>query len=157
MGIIFSCFKGHSSENSDISNSETDYCLRPELHMQSPTSDRSFEVVEPQSSSEPPVTMSVPSTTRIDDINFTMKSMKISTSYSKNHLLPKFNNNFYEDLLLPDERDECPTCLEEYDAENPKIITECSHHFHLSCIYDWMERSNTCPVCSKVMVFHEAT
>ncbi|XP_071703308.1 probable E3 ubiquitin-protein ligase RHB1A [Rutidosis leptorrhynchoides] len=47
--------------------------------------------------------------------------------------------------------EECPTCLEEYDEENPKIMTKCEHHFHLSCILEWMERSNTCPVCDQNM------
>uniref|UniRef100_A0A5B7A9Y3 RING-type E3 ubiquitin transferase n=1 Tax=Davidia involucrata TaxID=16924 RepID=A0A5B7A9Y3_DAVIN len=53
-----------------------------------------------------------------------------------------------------EEEDVCPTCLEEYDAENPKIITKCEHHFHLSCILEWMERSDTCPVCDKEMIFN---
>ncbi|VVB14654.1 unnamed protein product [Arabis nemorensis] len=57
--------------------------------------------------------------------------------------------------LLSDDEDVCPTCLEEYTSENPKIVTKCSHHFHLSCIYEWMERSENCPVCGKVMVFNE--
>ncbi|TYI74417.1 hypothetical protein E1A91_D07G198300v1 [Gossypium mustelinum] len=56
-----------------------------------------------------------------------------------------------------EEEDVCPTCLEEYTPENPKIITKCSHHFHLGCIYEWMERSENCPVCGKVMVFDETT
>ncbi|XP_076943999.1 putative E3 ubiquitin-protein ligase RHB1A [Bidens hawaiensis] len=47
--------------------------------------------------------------------------------------------------------EECPTCLEEYDEDNPKITTKCDHHFHLSCILEWMERSETCPVCDQVM------
>ncbi|KAL8158881.1 hypothetical protein V2J09_000418 [Rumex salicifolius] len=47
--------------------------------------------------------------------------------------------------------EECPTCLEEYSEENPKIITKCEHHFHLACILEWMERSSTCPVCDKEM------
>lgn len=38
----------------------------------------------------------------------------------------------------------------EYTTENPKIITKCSHHFHLGCIYEWKERSKTCPVCGQV-------
>ncbi|KAF7822367.1 E3 ubiquitin-protein ligase [Senna tora] len=50
---------------------------------------------------------------------------------------------------LPEEEDVCPTCLEEYTEENPKIMTKCSHHFHLGCIYEWMERSENCPVCGK--------
>ncbi|CAA2959033.1 E3 ubiquitin- ligase At3g02290-like [Olea europaea subsp. europaea] len=56
-----------------------------------------------------------------------------------------------------EDEDVCPTCLEEYSTENPKIITECSHHFHLGCIYEWMERSDNCPVCGKVMAFNETT
>lgn len=54
-----------------------------------------------------------------------------------------------------DDEDVCPICLEEYTSENPRIITKCSHHYHLSCIYEWNERSKTCPVCSKLMVFEE--
>ncbi|CAL5381985.1 unnamed protein product [Camellia sinensis] len=49
-----------------------------------------------------------------------------------------------------EEEDVCPTCLEEYDAENPKIITKCNHDFHLSCILEWMERSDTCPICNQL-------
>ncbi|KAG0447838.1 hypothetical protein HPP92_028123 [Vanilla planifolia] len=50
-----------------------------------------------------------------------------------------------------EDEDVCPTCLEEYDAENPRIITKCKHHFHLSCILEWLERSNTCAICDKIM------
>ncbi|KAL7122975.1 hypothetical protein ACP275_01G077700 [Erythranthe tilingii] len=57
---------------------------------------------------------------------------------------------------LQDEEDICPTCLEEYDLENPKIITKCDHHFHLGCILEWMERSDTCPVCDQEMIFSPA-
>ncbi|XP_057513539.1 probable E3 ubiquitin-protein ligase RHB1A isoform X2 [Actinidia eriantha] len=53
-----------------------------------------------------------------------------------------------------EEEDVCPTCLEEYDAENPKIMTQCEHHFHLACILEWMERSDTCPVCDQEMVIN---
>ncbi|KVH96362.1 Zinc finger, RING/FYVE/PHD-type [Cynara cardunculus var. scolymus] len=51
--------------------------------------------------------------------------------------------------ISEDEEDVCPICLEEYTSENPRIVTKCSHHYHLSCIYEWNERSETCPVCSK--------
>ncbi|KAK2975942.1 hypothetical protein RJ640_008042 [Escallonia rubra] len=53
-------------------------------------------------------------------------------------------------LASEDEEDVCPTCLEEYTEENPRINTKCSHHYHLGCIYEWMERKETCPVCGKV-------
>ncbi|KAK8699681.1 hypothetical protein V6N13_115764 [Hibiscus sabdariffa] len=54
-----------------------------------------------------------------------------------------------------EDEDVCPTCLEEYDPENPKIVLRCSHGYHLSCIYEWMERSENCPICGKVMLFDE--
>ncbi|CAO2835593.1 unnamed protein product [Amaranthus hypochondriacus] len=47
----------------------------------------------------------------------------------------------------------CPICLEEYDTDNPKMVTNCEHDFHLSCLLEWMERSDACPVCDKEMVF----
>ncbi|KAF3430893.1 hypothetical protein FNV43_RR25623 [Rhamnella rubrinervis] len=49
------------------------------------------------------------------------------------------------------DEDVCPTCLDEYTPENPKITTQCSHHFHLGCIYEWLERSESCPICGKEM------
>ncbi|XP_010250499.1 PREDICTED: E3 ubiquitin-protein ligase At3g02290-like [Nelumbo nucifera] len=60
--------------------------------------------------------------------------------------------------MLPSSEDEdvCPTCLEEYTPENPKIVARCSHHFHLGCIYEWMERSENCPLCGKEMEFCES-
>lgn len=60
------------------------------------------------------------------------------------------------DITFSEDEDVCPTCLEEYTEENPKIITKCFHHYHLSCIYEWMERSETCPVCGTLMEFNEA-
>lgn len=58
--------------------------------------------------------------------------------------------------FLAEDEDNCPICLEEYDLENPKIDTQCKHHFHLGCILEWMERSETCPVCDTDMVFNES-
>ncbi|KAK9683103.1 hypothetical protein RND81_10G116700 [Saponaria officinalis] len=55
-----------------------------------------------------------------------------------------------------EDEDVCPTCLDEYTEENPKIVTRCNHHFHLGCIYEWMERSENCPVCGQVMAFDES-
>ncbi|GAA0145276.1 hypothetical protein LIER_05508 [Lithospermum erythrorhizon] len=60
-------------------------------------------------------------------------------------------------LRLPkaEEEEVCPTCLEDYDDDNPKIITKCDHHFHLSCILEWTERSHTCPICDQEMIYED--
>eukprot|EP00183_Erythrolobus_madagascarensis_P006873 CAMPEP_0185844746 /NCGR_PEP_ID=MMETSP1354-20130828/865_1 /TAXON_ID=708628 /ORGANISM="Erythrolobus madagascarensis, Strain CCMP3276" /LENGTH=102 /DNA_ID=CAMNT_0028544515 /DNA_START=129 /DNA_END=434 /DNA_ORIENTATION=- len=39
--------------------------------------------------------------------------------------------------LIEGENDVCPTCLEEYTDDNPKMTSECQHSFHLACIYEW--------------------
>eukprot|EP01023_Acetabularia_acetabulum_P016833 TRINITY_DN18343_c0_g1_i2.p2 TRINITY_DN18343_c0_g1~~TRINITY_DN18343_c0_g1_i2.p2 ORF type:complete len:215 (+),score=32.16 TRINITY_DN18343_c0_g1_i2:103-747(+) len=49
----------------------------------------------------------------------------------------------------------CPTCLDPYDEDNPKILTSCGHHFHLACIYEWLNRSDNCPMCGQKMKFDE--
>ncbi|KAH7387980.1 hypothetical protein KP509_16G051800 [Ceratopteris richardii] len=41
----------------------------------------------------------------------------------------------------------CTTCLEGFDSTNPRTITSCGHSFHLPCIMEWMNRSNSCPIC----------
>ncbi|KAH9621469.1 hypothetical protein KSS87_022633 [Heliosperma pusillum] len=61
-----------------------------------------------------------------------------------------------EQIVSVLEEEDCPVCLEEYTEENPKLLTKCEHHFHLCCILEWMERSNTCPVCDKEVVIDEA-
>ena len=43
-----------------------------------------------------------------------------------------------------------PACDEMF-AENPAITTQCNHQFHLACIYEWLERSQTCPVCDSLI------
>ncbi|KAK8919433.1 E3 ubiquitin-protein ligase [Platanthera zijinensis] len=61
-----------------------------------------------------------------------------------------FDEESRDYMLRNLEDEDCPVCLEEYNPENPKIETKCSHHFHLSCIYEWMEKSESCPICGKV-------
>ena len=58
-------------------------------------------------------------------------------------------------VLDEEEEDSCPICFEDYEAENPKIKTNCEHDFHLSCILEWMERSDGCPICDKEVVFDD--
>ncbi|EXC35098.1 E3 ubiquitin-protein ligase [Morus notabilis] len=58
-------------------------------------------------------------------------------------------------VLPKEEEDVCPICLEEYDTENPKYVIKCEHYFHLSCILEWVERSDACPICDQEMVFDQ--
>ncbi|GAB4834436.1 hypothetical protein Ancab_032692 [Ancistrocladus abbreviatus] len=71
---------------------------------------------------------------------------------SSNDLEVEVNKSGESIFLAEEEEDVCPICLEEYDGENPKILTMCEHHFHLACILEWMERSEVCAVCDQEMV-----
>ncbi|XP_050223677.1 E3 ubiquitin-protein ligase At3g02290-like isoform X2 [Mercurialis annua] len=77
--------------------------------------------------------------------DFSEKILATKTTYGLSYL---HSSSEYEDV--------CPTCLDEYTPENPKITTRCSHHFHLGCIYEWLERSENCPICGKEMEFCES-
>lgn len=46
-----------------------------------------------------------------------------------------------------DEEPSCCICMENYTTENPMFSGECMHHFHLPCLLDWKQRSNSCPMC----------
>ncbi|XP_010511934.1 PREDICTED: E3 ubiquitin-protein ligase At3g02290-like [Camelina sativa] len=76
-----------------------------------------------------------------------------------NNFSPKFKQLFESlergeiSYVADEEEDVCPTCFYEYVEENPKIVLQCGHMFHLACIYEWMERSEACPFCSKTMLF----
>ncbi len=49
----------------------------------------------------------------------------------------------------------CCICWEEYEDdvtdENEEailgVIKQCGHYFHFECIWDWLERKATCPLC----------
>lgn len=58
-------------------------------------------------------------------------------------------------IVMTIEEEDCPICLEEYGEENPKMVTKCEHHFHLCCILEWLERSDSCPVCGQELVIDE--
>ncbi|KAE9605389.1 putative transcription factor C2H2 family [Lupinus albus] len=70
---------------------------------------------------------------------------------------PELSKSNEPHALATEEEDVCPICLEEYDVENPKNLTNCDHQFHLSCILEWMERSDSCPICDQDMIFDEMT
>jgi hypothetical protein len=44
-------------------------------------------------------------------------------------------------------KNECPICREEGVLHK----TPCNHHFHQSCLHEWLRRNNTCPLCRTVI------
>lgn len=42
---------------------------------------------------------------------------------------------------------ECIICMEEFEANDAIVMTECKHVFHKTCCQEWLLQSCTCPVC----------
>lgn len=89
--------------------------------------------------------------------NYDTKMKRSSSAYGDKLSRKESGNYFTYFSPSTEDEDVCPTCLEDYTSENPRIVMQCSHHFHLGCIYEWMERSEACPVCGKKMEFNETT
>jgi len=55
--------------------------------------------------------------------------------------------NFFIDKGA-DKQFECSICLKDIEEEDMKFM-DCAHFFHKTCINDWREISNTCPICRR--------
>ncbi|XP_015900193.1 RING-H2 finger protein ATL34 isoform X2 [Ziziphus jujuba] len=56
----------------------------------------------------------------------------------------KYNQEAFSSI----EDAQCSICLGEYqDKEILRIMPNCGHNFHLSCIDVWLRKQSTCPVC----------
>ncbi|XP_004305948.1 PREDICTED: E3 ubiquitin-protein ligase RNF181-like [Fragaria vesca subsp. vesca] len=45
----------------------------------------------------------------------------------------------------------CAVCLEDFEQQLPITQLPCTHHFHLPCIVQCLERNHFCPLCRYVM------
>ncbi|PKU67731.1 RING-H2 finger protein ATL70 [Dendrobium catenatum] len=52
----------------------------------------------------------------------------------------------------------CSICLADYEEEKRedkalRLLPECGHLFHATCVDSWLWRRHTCPVCRSSMVY----
>ncbi|KAL9664375.1 hypothetical protein QQ045_019775 [Rhodiola kirilowii] len=120
-------------------------------------SQRSGEEIQSSNKAVSQTGMTVPSQQTSDVGKGSNAPSKKSVEVEMKQMVDSSSINCKDSEIFPtsDDEDVCPTCLEEYTEENPKITTRCDHHFHLPCIFEWMQRSNSCPVCDKFMEFDE--
>ena len=59
-------------------------------------------------------------------------------------------------LRLSSEESTCVVCLGDYEDGELLKVLPCQHHFHKSCIDEWLFRQKTCPLCIQEVIFqHE--
>lgn len=87
---------------------------------------------------------------RYQDLSFTMRLNFIEglLEYfrTKRNHDPKVNINIeYSNVLNYD--DKCPICRDSSDEETEFIKIKCNHIFHKQCIFQWIQKSQSCPMC----------
>jgi hypothetical protein len=93
--------------------------------------------------------------------NFGMRNMNNET-YCRHHcpiVCPDVDMNmFFEDTVRPivqfgdvgvDVNEKCPICFIVLKSETI-VKTNCGHVFHQSCIDEWLQNRQTCPLCRTV-------
>ncbi|KAL2470464.1 RING-type domain-containing protein [Abeliophyllum distichum] len=83
-------------------------------------------------------------------LSFTNPSIQLLTPALKSFVdslpIKKFAKN------LAPQHQSCSICMECFDiddADDSVIVNElpCQHYYHKDCIVEWLNRSNTCPLC----------
>lgn len=57
--------------------------------------------------------------------------------------------NFKDTNDIPDDTYHCTICFEQYEEGTPIKFLPCEHHFHCSCVDEWLNLKDTCPLCKK--------
>ncbi|KAL3644600.1 hypothetical protein CASFOL_009780 [Castilleja foliolosa] len=161
MGALCCCFNVHDEQNNNnpSNNASSNNCWLPKWFFQKFTTKHNQQA---RASSNSGIALINNPSDADASHNNVGPTQEIGTSRSRvqpepseqsdDHIrVDKDSRNLYPSI--DDEEESCSTCFEEYDEENPKTILKCSHHYHLSCIYEWMERSVTCPTFDAVPGF----
>uniref|UniRef100_A0A1D1YV23 RING-type E3 ubiquitin transferase n=1 Tax=Anthurium amnicola TaxID=1678845 RepID=A0A1D1YV23_9ARAE len=53
--------------------------------------------------------------------------------------------------------DSCSICLEPFSTDDPAMVTNCKHEYHLQCILEWSQRSRECPICARALALSDPT
>ncbi|OIT03366.1 hypothetical protein A4A49_52440 [Nicotiana attenuata] len=52
-----------------------------------------------------------------------------------------------DSLKKPRIKSDCVICLGDLPVGIQVVRTPCSHYFHLRCLWTWLERRGSCPIC----------
>jgi len=56
-----------------------------------------------------------------------------------------------------EKRLQCTVCMDDFKLQEQVRRLPCGHHFHEACIFPWLTRHNTCPVCRNAAINTETT
>ncbi|XP_038883574.1 E3 ubiquitin-protein ligase RNF181-like [Benincasa hispida] len=60
------------------------------------------------------------------------------------------------ELKSQEELGDCCICLEELSCEKREVIRiPCGHVYHESCVFKWLRKNNSCPLCRKPLPLND--
>ncbi|GJM88109.1 hypothetical protein PR202_ga04136 [Eleusine coracana subsp. coracana] len=55
------------------------------------------------------------------------------------------------EVAMPPAAAECTVCLKDFDELDKLRAMPCAHAFHQDCIFRWLRRNATCPLCRHLL------
>lgn len=57
---------------------------------------------------------------------------------------------YYDEIEIPNEQDQvCAICLSTYEEGDILCRLWCYHHFHKTCVSEWLVLNSRCPLCKR--------
>ncbi|KAI9278188.1 hypothetical protein BDA99DRAFT_491421 [Phascolomyces articulosus] len=109
-------------------------------------------------------TTTVPTTTSKKQSKKMSESMEPSLSFldhiwvrlgfisdsSINELSSSSSYQEFDTIEIPNEQDQvCAICLSTYDDGDILCQLWCNHHFHRTCVHEWLALNSRCPMCKR--------
>ncbi|KAL3864361.1 hypothetical protein ACJMK2_006051 [Sinanodonta woodiana] len=47
----------------------------------------------------------------------------------------------------------CPVCLMDFELKENVLVCPCKHIFHQTCLIEWLQHKNSCPLCKAPVQF----
>lgn len=57
----------------------------------------------------------------------------------------------YNNIKIVTNKENCNICLST-NMDEWCEITNCNHHFHKECLFEWIKEKNTCPNCRNILI-----
>jgi len=79
---------------------------------------------------------------------------EFASHFSQSGAPPPASKKFIDsldDVQLVNDEDEknCPICLKNFEQDDIVNNLPCKHRFHSDCIKQWLQKTNSCPVCRR--------
>ncbi|KAJ3671344.1 hypothetical protein LUZ60_007423 [Juncus effusus] len=63
-------------------------------------------------------------------------------------VVSSFPTNKFEEFPHSEQDTQCTVCLAEYQQKDIlRVMPNCGHSFHVTCIDTWLKQNYTCPIC----------